>query len=76
MAVPKQNALPRLYESKTECVKMRRATAATVEPRYNDVPRDWQNYIVVSGYPFKRIPDIMILEKNNQNYPSCTINIH
>ena len=40
----------------------------TVEPRYNDVSRDWQNYVVVSRYRFKRVPDITILEKNNKNY--------
>ena len=40
----------------------------TVEPRHNDVPRDWQNYIVISGYRFNRIPDITMLKKNNQNY--------
>ena len=39
----------------------------TVEPRHSDAPRDWQNYIVLSGHRFKRIPDTTILEKNNQN---------
>ena len=39
----------------------------TVEPRYNDVPRDWENYIDISGYRYKRIPDITILEKNNKH---------
>jgi len=39
-----------------------------VEPRYNDVPREWWNYIIISGYRYKRIPNITILEKNNHNY--------
>ena len=32
-----------------------------MEPRYNDVPRDRQHYIVLSGYRFKRIPNTTIL---------------
>ena len=40
----------------------------TVEPQYNDVPRDWQNYVVISRYCYKQIPGITILEKNNHNY--------
>ena len=40
----------------------------TMEPRYNDVPRDWRNYIVISGYRYKRIPRMTILAKNNHNY--------
>ena len=30
--------------------------------------RDRQNYIVLSGYRFKRIPDTTILEENNKKY--------
>ena len=33
-----------------------------MEPRYNEIPRDRQNYIVLSGHRFKRIPSATILE--------------
>ena len=33
----------------------------------DNTPRDWQNYIDISGYHFKRISVITILEKNNRN---------
>ena len=39
-----------------------------MEPLYNDVPREWENCIVISGYRFKRNSKITILVKNNQNY--------
>ena len=42
-------------------------------PQYNHVPREWYNCIVMSGYHFKQIPDITILEKNNCNY--CYIGV-
>ena len=35
----------------------------TVEPRYNEVPRDRKNYFVISGFRYKRNPDITELPK-------------
>ena len=35
----------------------------TVEPRYNEVPRDRKNYFVISGFCNKRNPDIVTLPK-------------
>ena len=45
-----------------------RQVLGRVESRCNDVPRDWRNHIVISGYRYKRIPDITILEKNSHSY--------
>ena len=36
---------------------------STVEPRYNEVPRDRKNYFVISGFRYKRDPDITKLPK-------------
>ena len=33
----------------------------TVEPRYNDMPREQWNYIVISRYRYNETPDITIL---------------
>ena len=40
-----------------------RVVTTTVEPRYNEVPRDRKNYFVISGFCYKRNPDITKLPK-------------
>ena len=38
--------------------------SSTVEPRFNDMPRERSNYIVKPGYRYSRIPGITILWEN------------
>ena len=40
------------------------ATTFTVDPRFNDMPRGRQNYIVKPGYRYTEIPNITILWEN------------
>ena len=40
----------------------------TVEPRYNEVPRDWENVFVISRVRYKRNPVITNLWENDQNF--------
>ena len=37
--------------------------ASTVEPRYNEVPKDWTIYFIITGVRFKGNPDITKLLK-------------
>ena len=37
-----------------------------MEPRYNEVPRDRDNYFVISGFCYKRNPDLTKLPKRYQ----------
>ena len=38
-----------------------------VEPRYNEVPRDWENVFIISRVRYKRNPVITNLWENDQN---------
>ena len=51
-------------EALESCVGTVAEVEITVEPRFNDIPRERANYIVKLGYRYSRIPCITILWEN------------
>ena len=45
----------------------RKQSAITVEPRFNEVPRDWGNLLVVSRVRYTEHLDLMNFRKDNKN---------